>query len=154
MNAIEPTKDAHEPVETGVAEGIIELVERLIAVVDAENRDLAGGLPASVAAAAVDKSRLADELRRRIGTEFRRDVVVRTAPEVRSRLIERAGLLERLTQENMVRLEAAIVATRRRVDAVMRAIREQMSRDAHAYGANGRLPHRPAPPPARRGYLA
>lgn len=154
MNAIEPTKEADAPVETGAAEGIIELVDRLIAVVDAENRDLAGGLPASVAAAAIDKSRLADELRRRIGAEFGRDAVARTAPDLRRRLIERASLLERLTQENMTRLEAAILATRARVDAVMRAIREQMSRDAHAYGANGRLPHRPAPPPARRGFLA
>jgi hypothetical protein len=40
--------------------------------------------------------------------------------------------------ENVTRLRAAIEASRRRIDAVMAAIREQISDNA-PYGANGRI---------------
>lgn len=123
----------------GVA-AVVDLVDRLIEVIEAENDELARGLPAAASIDGRDKARLADELRDRLAAGFDRATIAAAPAELRSRMVERVRLLERRTRENSTRLEAAITATRRRVDAVMRAIRTEMARNGHAYGANGRLP--------------
>ncbi|WP_376701149.1 hypothetical protein [Bradyrhizobium australiense] len=60
----------------------------------------------------------------------------------RERLIEfgrkRAKQLRMTMDENITRLRAAIEASQRRIDAVMAAIREQIS-DNSPYGSNGRV---------------
>lgn len=133
---------------------VAEIVDRLIAVIEAENRELARGLPASVSIDGLDKARLAEELRLRMVSGFDRDTIATASPELRERLIDRLRLLESSTEENRIRLEAAISATRRRVAAVMNAFRQQANRGGPAYGANGRIPTTTLASAAGRGRLA
>lgn len=133
---------------------VAEIVDRLIAAIEAENRELARGLPASISIDGIDKARLAEELRLRMANGFDRSAIATASPELRERLIDRLRRLETSTQENRIRLEAAIGATRRRVAAVMNAFRQQANRGGPAYGANGRIPAAPRPSTAGRGRLA
>jgi hypothetical protein len=53
-------------------------------------------------------------------------------------VLRRIECLRTSMDENMIRLRAAIEASQRRIDAVMAAIREQIS-DSSPYNANGRV---------------
>jgi hypothetical protein len=116
---------------------MLELIDALIEVVGEENRGLARGIPASIAQFVGQKSRLADEFEALVAdAKLRMLVVGGTEHELRTRLVERSSVLRRAMDENLERLNAAIDATRRRVDSVMRALREQVSEHG-IYRANG-----------------
>lgn len=126
---------------------LIGLVDELVALVEAENRELESGVPSALSRATAHKARLGDEL----------DVWVRkvqlgqvdltvASPALRQRLTIRADVLDGAIKENMVRLKAGIDATRSRIDAIMRAIREQNVREG-SYDASGRRA-RTAPMPS------
>ena len=55
-----------------------------------------------------------------------------------ARIADRTLVLQEKMDENVERLRAAIDATRRRVDAVMRAIRDQVA-PSGSYQADGRM---------------
>lgn len=118
---------------------IIELIDDLIAIIDEENHELASGVPASLSSAVGRKANLASQLERWVD-DVRSDVILLAlaAPGLRKHLERRTAVLDRSMIENMTRLRAAIDATRGRIDAVMRAIRDQNEGDG-PYRANGRV---------------
>ncbi len=57
---------------------------------------------------------------------------------LQEKVMGRIACLRASMDENMIRLRAAIEASQRRIDAIMAAIREQIS-DRSPYSANGRI---------------
>lgn len=130
---------------------MIGLIEDLILIIEAENHELESGLPAAFAGATGLKGALSAELEMWVDKVRANQLVLDWAtPELREKLSRRAGVLDHLVQENMGRLKAGIDATRYRVDAIMRAIREQSVREV-SYDALGR---RAATSPQHSGLLA
>ncbi|MDA8231367.1 MAG: hypothetical protein M0006_08510 [Magnetospirillum sp.] len=109
--------------ETAAIE-LMQVMAELRAVFLAENDLLRRGLPAKLVEMVDRKTELSEEF-----SSLYRDVFVQHAddlaanPELRERLVETGHELQDLSRENMWRLEAALNATRRRVEAVMAAIR-------------------------------
>jgi hypothetical protein len=123
---------------------LIELIYALIGVVDQENIALAIGLPASQSRHTEMKSRLAEHFELWVGEVSARRVKLTTQDAaLQARFATRIECLRRSMDENVVRLRAAIDASQRRIDAVMGAIRAQMS-DVSPYGATGRIAQRSA----------
>ncbi|WP_449396444.1 flagellar protein FlgN [Devosia riboflavina] len=126
---------------------LIDLVDELIELIGAENRELETGVPSALSRSTAQKARLGAELdswvrQVRLG-QF--NLAVAT-PALRQQLTARAEVLDEAIKENMVRLRSGIDATRSRVDAIMRAIREQTVREG-SYDASGRRA-RTAPMPS------
>jgi hypothetical protein len=120
--------------------GVIGTVEELIQVIEAENRLLERGMPASLSRSTERKSSLAAILAAALADEAGR-AAVRALPEpARTRLAQRIGMAQHLADENSARLEAAMRASRRRIAAVMAAVRDHARREAAGYAANGRRP--------------
>jgi hypothetical protein len=125
-------------------EQLITLIEELICVVDQENRFLAEGLPASRSKQIMRKTELAATFESWVGEISSRKLSVHTGDEkLRSTFVERMAQLKLAMDENIIRLRAAIEASRRRIEVVMTAIREQVS-DSHPYTSSGRLSNRSA----------
>ncbi|WEK03289.1 MAG: flagellar protein FlgN [Candidatus Devosia phytovorans] len=122
------------PVET-----MLVLVDQLIAVVTEENDALASGAPAALASTMRDKTRLGRELEHHVRLVRSGIPLDPAAPlELRQRLVERGQALTAIMAENADRLRGALVSTRRRVDAIMRALRQQETRPG-PYSNTGRL---------------
>lgn len=120
------------------ARALIALVDEFIAVVQEENAMLARGLPASLSSVAQRKAELADAFDLWVKAAVSRSFRLDTASEpVRKLFPERLKVFQRTMNENIAHLEAAMEASRRRIDAVMSAIRGEMV-DAAPYGANGK----------------
>lgn len=120
------------------AQALIVLIDEFIAVVREENAMLARGLPAALSSVAGRKAELAGafEMWVKAATEraFRIDMA---SDPVRTRFVERLTLFQATMNDNIAHLEAAMEASRRRIEAVMTAIRNEMV-EASPYGANGR----------------
>lgn len=126
---------------------LLAVIRELTAVMVEENEQLARRIPAGLTAMIERKIRLSDEYER-----LWRDLLaagpaeLAEAPELLQNLIESATALRKLTEENMKRLESAADASRRRIEAVMNAIRQDQDDKRVAYGptgiapANGRMP--------------
>lgn len=117
---------------------LIGLVDELVELIGAENRELETGVPSALSRSTAHKAKLGAELdswvrQVRLG-QFNLAVA---SPALRERLTARAEVLDEAIKENMIRLKAGIDATRSRVDAIMRAIREQSVREG-SYDASGR----------------
>lgn len=116
---------------------IVELdaiIDELIAVIDDENALLASGMPASLAATTGRKSNLASSIEaclKEIGAAGP------VTDEERAYLDLRVGFVQRLAQENLSRLAGAIGASRRRIAAVVAAVRDEGQSRAPAYGRTG-----------------
>ena len=122
-----------------VAERAIVLIDELIAVIREENGILALGMPSSLAGPADRKNRLADELARLTDQALAQGIVRhRQAEPLRRQLDARRHALRADMVENGERLRAAMDASRRRIEAVMRAVRTEAAA-ASPYGANGRI---------------
>lgn len=123
------------------AEELVALIDEFIAVVREENAMLARGLPASLSVVAKRKAELAAAFEVWVNAAtartFRIDMA--TGP-VGKRFLDRLALFQETMNDNIAHLEAAMEASRRRIDAVMAAIREEMV-DASPYGANGKTYH-------------
>jgi phosphoenolpyruvate-protein kinase (PTS system EI component) len=119
-------------------ENLLELIAELQQVMLAENDFLRRGLPAALSDLNVVKDRLSE----RYATESQAllaahtDVIV-ADPALCGQLIDAGHRLRELTLENMQRLNAAMAATRARIDAVMAAIRQQDGVQ-RGYGRQGR----------------
>ena len=110
------------------------LIEELIAVIDDENALLASGMPASLAATTGRKSNLAGSI------EASLKAIGAAGPITdaeRAYLDQRVGFVQRLAQENLSRLAGAIGASRRRIAAVVAAVREDGASTASVYGRTG-----------------
>lgn len=117
---------------------LLKLVDALTAVIVEENHQLREGTPAALAATLGVKAQLAAEFERSV-LPIRTGASLATPGNVKLRqeLAERGMVLQQAMNENSVRLRAAMVSTRRRVDAIMRALRDA-DRRAGPYGADGR----------------
>ena len=152
MNAIATTRaPSAQAVEVDAAvTTVIDLIDRLLETVAEENRHLARGIPASLSTSTARKNELAEEFEGWVARVTRNQISLSAAdPAVRGRLLDRANSLRAGMDENVIRLRAAIDASRRRIDAVMQAIRTEMAAEA-PYGANGRR-QRGGPAPSRTG---
>jgi len=135
-------------------EEILGLLDALLAVIGEENRQLAGGLPASLSQAVSEKSRLAVSLEGIMAAIRAQTITIAdAAPLLQLRLTDRSNLLSLAMAENTTRLRSAIEATRRRVDAVMSAIREDAS-CAGVYQADGLRVRRQREVPGKTGHWA
>jgi hypothetical protein len=120
-------------------EDLVELIERLIDVVTEENIALAMGLPASQSQHTATKLELSELFEAWVKEVGRKNMMLGTQDRrLQARILGRLEQLRTAMDENVMRLRAAIEASQRRIDAVMAAIREQMSDNA-PYGANGRV---------------
>lgn len=130
---------ASQPAADPAVSALIGLVDELIAVIADENRALAMGAPASASQLIARKQRLSVALANSVaGVEDRRILIARASPPLQKRLRDRSAVLAPLVEENVAGLKSALAATRRRVDAIMRAIREQAMPAPCHYSANGR----------------
>ena len=137
--------------EPGLA-GVIGAVDELIDVLEAENRLLARGMPASLGRSTERKSSLSAILSAALAGAEGRAAVQAMTPAAKAHLAERINVAQRAIAENATRLEAAMQASRRRIAAVMAAVREHARRgEAPAYGANGRRPEAAAAGTMARG---
>jgi ABC-type phosphate transport system auxiliary subunit len=119
-------------------ENFIALIDELIAVVIEENAALAQGLPASRSKQIARKTELAGTFESLVKEINAKKITFQSSDErLRLTLAERLKQLQGAMDENVVRLRAAIAASKRRIDAVMRVIREQVS-GASPYTASGR----------------
>jgi hypothetical protein len=118
---------------------VTSLVDELIILVEEENRSLARGMPASLSSSTARKSALAEDIERWALHVQRHDLGNAVADRsTRERLVERVRTLNAVMDENVNRLRQAIAASQRRVDAIMRAIREDVASRA-TYGQNGQV---------------
>lgn len=123
------------------AEALLILIDEFIAVVREENAMLARGLPASLSVVAKRKAELAAAFEVWVNAATERTFRIDMASEsVRKRFLDRLAFFQETMNDNIGHLEAAMEASRRRIDAVMAAIREEMI-DASPYGANGKTYH-------------
>ena len=139
MRSSRPAAGSRDAANQATA-AMIELIDDLISVIAAENRQLAEGMPASAAELTKRKALLADALSQWVGEVRSQRIVVADAdPRLHSRLRELCDELGTRMHENLDRLRRALAATGRRVDAIMQAIREQVAPRPTSYGANGRV---------------
>ena len=105
---------------------LLDVMGELSGVLAVENELLRRGLPASLSDVAERKVDLTEKY-----TEIADDVVedLSADPAVDPLLVgalgQAASRLQGLTEENLVRLETALSATRRRIDAVMEAVKAE-----------------------------
>ncbi|ABD86443.1 flagellar protein FlgN [Rhodopseudomonas palustris] len=125
-------------------EELVALIDALIEVVREENAALAIGLPASQSRHTELKSKLAGRFEAWVAEVSARRVRLHSPDKaLQERFMNRIETLRLSMDENVIRLRAAIEASQRRIDAVMAAIREQIS-DVSPYSANGRVKGRAA----------
>ena len=135
-----PQPHAEDRADPHVAQALLETVTELAEIIAEENRSLALGFPASLATTSERKTELAAEYAE-LWADLGPDgatLLVRD-PDFGRTLMEAVSQLRQASQENLVRLEAAISASRRRVEAVLEALRQD-SRTGGAYGAKGDIP--------------
>lgn len=138
-----PAQGSRRQAANAAATALLGLVDELIAVIEEENRLMAAGIPASTSHLVERKRELAGEFSHWIaGLRSREIDVVHADGALRRRLIESNEVLRLHMNDNVDSLRASISATRRRIDAIMRAIREQSAPPPSRYGANGKV----APP--------
>lgn len=132
---------AFQPMDTGfLPSQLLDVVTELTEVVLEENAIMAEGLPAGIAANLDRKLELSDSYEDLCAEviEGQRNALA-ADPELARKLIVAVVRLRDVTAENLMRLEAALDASRRRVEAVMTAMRAEAGSTA-AYGPGGGVP--------------
>jgi hypothetical protein len=115
---------------------IIALLDDLLTVIAAENSLLSSGLPASLAQSVERKGALASELDGWMGAIRSGEVAMGASdPANVAALVSRLQTLKTMMGENTSRIRVAMGATRRRIDGIMRALRDE-PRQAGIYGAD------------------
>ena len=117
----------------------LALIDELVQVIECENETLGRGFPASLVGTTTRKNALGAAFEVWV-TSVRSQAVDLTQCDdrLRAQLVERTKVLNETVSENVARLRTAIDASHRRLDALMRAIREDIAQSA-PYGANGRV---------------
>lgn len=138
-----PAAGSRRQAANAATKALLALVDELIVVIDEENALMAAGIPASTSHLVARKRELAEKFSHWIaGLRSREFEVADADAPLRKRLIESNEVLRLHMNDNVESLRASIAATRRRIDAIMRAIREQSAPAPGRYGANGKV----APP--------
>ncbi|KAA5602555.1 flagellar protein FlgN [Blastochloris sulfoviridis] len=139
-------------IDAAVAEAI-ELIDRLVEVLTEENKILGRGFPASLIGSTARKSELGGAFEQWVAAVRTRHIDLTAADErLREAMVARSRVLNTAVGENVERLQAALDASHRRLDAVMRAIREDMTQNA-PYDAKGQVRIAPAASPSLRAPL-
>jgi hypothetical protein len=105
-------------------ENFVGVMGKLKAIIENENEFLERGLPATLLATTKRKSVLSREYGA-LSTELLEASVdqLLADPELQVKLVAAGAELQAMTKENRALLERAVKASRRRVDAVMEAVR-------------------------------
>lgn len=154
MLPIFPLPQSHERPARQLAEALMETVTELSEVIAEENMTLASGFPAGLAQTSERKNLLAAEyaeLWEDLGAEGAAALVADV--EFGRTMIAAVNELRQATAENIVRLEAAMAASRRRVEAVLEALRQDARVSAN-YSAKGDIPLDLRLPPAGANFHA
>jgi|GEM_PF-2753163 len=124
----------------------IHVAEDLFAVTEEENRRLKSGRPATVDDLLERKQKLATELEAFLKSfKAQSNVFLLASPEKFTRLQHANEKLTRALSENSRNLIRALTANRRRVETIMRAIREKQAANTR-YDKNGRYGSPPSGP--------
>ncbi len=126
-----------------------QMVDEFAALVAKENALLSGGMPAALIPTVRSKEALAARLR----AGWQRALVacahdIAAAPETRQGLAAAARRLRTLAEDNRAKIVAAQKTARRRIEAVMSALRQQIEQ-GQPYGQAARVI-----PPTSRPYRA
>ncbi len=119
---------------------LLDVVTELTEIVREENACMAEGLPAGVGAT-VDRKRELSDVYEYLCAELldeQKDSLT-ADPDLARKLMDAVVRLREVTAENLTRLEAAVTASRRRVEAVMAAMREEIGVTS-PYGPSGDVP--------------
>lgn len=111
-----------------------KLIDDLTEVIDDENALLAKGMPASLAGVTGRKSNLALRIQEDLAALGAAGAIA--GPD-RDYFEERVGLVQAKARENLSRLAGAIGASRRRIAAVVAAVRESEAGRPATYGRAG-----------------
>jgi flagellar biosynthesis/type III secretory pathway chaperone len=127
-----------QPVTTGACprkiDAMLALLDELHLIIGEENRILAAGLPASLAQTVSRKTSLADQLDGWLAAMRRGELEADgTHPDELARLVVRLHSLRTLMGENTLAIKRSMEASRRRIDAIMRALRSE-SQGVRLYG--------------------
>jgi flagellar biosynthesis/type III secretory pathway chaperone len=118
---------------------LLSVMSDLILVVESENDLLHRGLPAALSDYADTKEHLTNrftDLSRGVLSTCRQELA--DDDELRGQIVSTGQVLKSITQENMRLLRGAMEATRRRINAVMTAIRTD-GKKSGPYGATGTI---------------
>ena len=110
------------------------LIDELTEVIDSENALLAEGMPASLAGVTGRKSNLALRIQEDLAALGASGAI---AGDDRAYFEERVALVQAKAKENLSRLAGAIGASRRRIAAVVAAVRESEAERPSTYGRPG-----------------
>jgi len=119
------------------AQVLLEIVTELALVMDEENRLLAEGMPAGLVGTVARKTELTADyagLWEAVRTGLSQTLAA--DPEFAETLTQAVGDLREIATENVARLEAAMVASRRRVEAALSALRDEAG-VGRPYGSDG-----------------
>lgn len=119
---------------------LLAVIAELTEVMLEENDVMAEGLPAAVVATVDRKLELSDtyeELYAELADH--RVKILAHDPEFATKLMEAVLRLREVAAENLTRLDAAMSASKRRVEAVMAAMRSS-ARENAPYGPDGDVP--------------
>lgn len=126
-------------------ESIIALLDEMLVVIAEENGKLASGLPASLAQSVIRKTQLAAEFEDFLLSMRRGELDVHAAsPDRLATMIARLKTLRPLMDDNTRLIRSSMFATRRRIDAIMQALRRERS-PARGYGVDSRVVHKSDP---------
>ncbi len=121
----------------------VGVMGKLRAVIEEENDFLSRGMPATLLDTTRSKGALSDELGAR-GAELVTGAggEILSDPALHEQLIKASAELRALTAENRQLLDKALAASRRRIDAVMAAVRAAESEDRSDDDRSPRQPER------------
>lgn len=136
------------------ARALLDTIAELTRIIAEENRSLAQGFPAGLSATSERKTELAAEYAE-LWAELGADGVGLLAddPDFAHVLMDAVSRLRHTTRENLARLEAAVTASRRRVEAVLDALRQD-ARAGSSYGVKGDIALELRLPPAGMNFHA
>ena len=134
-----PGGQARRQSANAATRAVLALVDDLIVVIEEENALMAAGIPASTSHLVERKRELAGQFSHWIAGLRSREIAFADADAaLHKRLIASNEILRLHMNDNVESLRSSIAATRRRIDAIMRAIREQSTPPPSRYGANGK----------------
>jgi hypothetical protein len=119
---------------------LMSVITELTEVIEEENAVMAEGIPAAVVNTVDRKLELSDAYEELLAELVdSKPASLSADPELARKLMESVLALREVTQENLLRLEAAMNASKRRVEAVMSAMRSE-AQVAQPYSAKGEIP--------------
>ncbi|WP_316979464.1 hypothetical protein [Shumkonia mesophila] len=127
---------------TGLPERLLRVIAELTKQIERENADLATGFPALMTPGIERKHELADAYVELYGELHETAPGFLSLPDdLAERMISAILRLREVTNENLARLDAAMAASRQRIQAALAAARDAQ-RQQGTYSAKGEVPLR------------